>query len=512
VSVWPRSPGELVARVIPFDKVDAGGRAELRVEVEAVTPLSDAVEVHFLLDVAFRMHILETQLPPGWNCSLTGQNRLQCRIPAPPEGQKDVLVLKVEVLEFNAGVGVEMRWIDRGFAEEERRFGKSFTIYAREQIVTNTNDSGPGSLRQAMLDATSGTCRHFTLPCRIAFALEPSPDGQWHTIRPLTPLPQIPFLVVDTLAIDGGTQTRIRDTNPLGPEIEIDGSLLTFGDGLVMSASRGLVSGLAMHSFPGTAVVVNGISTRVENNYLGTDPTGREARPNGNRGLVTLGGGTEVENNVLSGNFRSGFFGLAGSGVVRNNRIGVAADGVTPLGNRASGIYLGPDSNFFVVDNVIAHNAHAGISIHRGTGRFNSNDAVVGRNRIFDNVNGAIDQGIDGPASAPPMTPAPPALTSATYDPASDSTFIRGTIQPIGHHLYFYDVYLFATSKPHPSGFGEGEHFLGVVTGLQSREFSFRFRGNLTGKYVSAFLIERFTEPEIPETITSEFGRTIEVQ
>src|SRR6188472_1654265 len=62
--------------------------------------------------------------------------------------------------------------------------------------VTNTNDSGAGSLRQAILSANSTA----NVPDAISFSI--SGTGP-HTISPVTPLPPI----TDPLVIDGYTQS-----------------------------------------------------------------------------------------------------------------------------------------------------------------------------------------------------------------------------------------------------------------------------------------------------------------
>src|SRR6266446_1204730 len=65
---------------------------------------------------------------------------------------------------------------------------------ARWFQVTNTNDAGPGSLRQAIDDANAG-CTTPTFspgPCGIEFVIDaPAPPTGWFTIQPLSPLPQI---------------------------------------------------------------------------------------------------------------------------------------------------------------------------------------------------------------------------------------------------------------------------------------------------------------------------------
>jgi hypothetical protein len=74
--------------------------------------------------------------------------------------------------------------------------------------VSNVNDSGPGSLRQAINDANQNPG-----PDTIVFNI---PGGGVHTIAPLTPLPTI----TDPLVIDGTTQPGFAGT----PIIELNGS------------------------------------------------------------------------------------------------------------------------------------------------------------------------------------------------------------------------------------------------------------------------------------------------
>ena len=91
--------------------------------------------------------------------------------------------------------------------------------------VTNTLDSGPGSLRNAIELANSHPG-----PDSIRFAI-PKTDpgftpqlGTW-TIKPVTGLP--PIMDRETI-IDGFSQSAFvgSDANPHGPEIELEGSLL----------------------------------------------------------------------------------------------------------------------------------------------------------------------------------------------------------------------------------------------------------------------------------------------
>ena len=71
--------------------------------------------------------------------------------------------------------------------------------------MTNTDDSGPGSLRQAILDAEAAAGAD-----TIAFAI---PGAGVHTITPLTLLP----IISQPVTIDGYTQPGSSpNTNPTG--------------------------------------------------------------------------------------------------------------------------------------------------------------------------------------------------------------------------------------------------------------------------------------------------------
>jgi len=89
--------------------------------------------------------------------------------------------------------------------------GWSLTIDSSVLAVTNTNDAGAGSLRQAMLDANAGTGLH-TITFNIA-------GGGVHTISPLSALPTIVFPVI----IDGTTQPGFAGS----PLIELNGRART---------------------------------------------------------------------------------------------------------------------------------------------------------------------------------------------------------------------------------------------------------------------------------------------
>lgn len=108
-------------------------------------------------------------------------------------------------------------------------------------IITNVNDSGPGSLRQALLDLPN--CSR---PCLVAFDIAGTPPSGFWTIEPLTPLPGISGAQI---TIDGHTQSMGHgDTNPAGPEIVLSGASAGPAVGLDIRVHDYTIRGLAFET------------------------------------------------------------------------------------------------------------------------------------------------------------------------------------------------------------------------------------------------------------------------
>ena len=227
-------------------------------------------------------------------------------------------------------------------------------------VVTNTSDSGPGSLRQAMLDANASS-----QPAGIAFKIG---NADVQTITPLTALPT----VTNSTVIDGTTQTGYAGT----PIIELDGSNAGAGvDGIHIAAGSSTVRGLAINRFSGHGILLdtNG-GDHIEGNFVGTDVTGTIAHPNGGNGIQIIatpnnvvGGALGSMGNVISGNGGEGIRidgSLATGNAVESNHIGTDATGSTAVGNSASGIYIRHAPGNSVTGNVVSGNlGFAGITI-----------------------------------------------------------------------------------------------------------------------------------------------------
>lgn len=206
--------------------------------------------------------------------------------------------------------------------------------------VTTTNDSGFGSLRNAIIGTSmvTGTTK------KILFNI---PSSGVHTITPTTPLPPM-----DGITIDGWSQGGTSYTGQ--PLIEINGAFVVTGDG---SLANGLiisggskVTGLTINRFSGTGIVINpGGGNVVRGCYIGTNAAGTAASGNGTGILInnapsnTIGRQTfGAEQNLISGNTVG--LSITGAGatgnIIRGNYVGTDATGSASVGNVIAGIRI----------------------------------------------------------------------------------------------------------------------------------------------------------------------------
>ena len=403
----------------------------------------------------------------------------------------------------------------------------------RHILVTTIADEGAGSLRQALFDARE-LCER-TL-CRIDFRIPaPVPEDGWFTIRPATPLPEVWGLV----NIDGATQTAFTgDTNADGPEIEINGSLLSEGDGLVFRRQCDAAAfDLVINGFPRHAIELHhegnyeacegAFYPYIARNYLGTDARGLAAVPN-ERGIVlSAGHGAYIEENLISGNRRAGIFiGTGFYAEIEDNRIGVNAKG-EPLGNGASGVFLNISdeltqygSGADIEDNVIAYNGQWGVC------RTPGGEISLTGNAIYGNTSAGIDIGLDNDTpnqtDDSKTTPNKPVLFSASYDPVTNATTIRGRLDTDGGQWNRVDVY--ASSGLSRWGYAQGEEMVGGkrIDRPTHTDFEIVVPRDLRGKLITATnnrsrIVGWAKPPEeqshttnLP-TDTSEFSIAIEV-
>lgn len=252
----------------------------------------------------------------------------------------------------------------------------NFAATRQSFVVTNTNNQGTGSLREAMLNANS-TPGADTITFNI-----PGPGVK--TINVPVPLPEI----TDPVVIDGTSQPGYAGT----PLIEIDGAFSNSPDGLVIKAGGTTVRGLSIGNFGGgNGITVNGCNSNViQGNYIGVDADGTTARRN-QRGIQltnsssnTIGGTSAAARNVISGNSITAIDISSGnSNVIQGNLIGTIASGATAIsgGNgSAGGITI---INSTSIDNVIGGSSPGAGNVISG----HSSPAIVA------NGNGTVIQG-----------------------------------------------------------------------------------------------------------------------
>ncbi|HSB11440.1 MAG TPA: HYR domain-containing protein [Blastocatellia bacterium] len=326
-------------------------------------------------------------------------------------------------------------------------------------VVLNTNDSGPDSLRQAILDANANAGTD-----TINFNI-PGPVPQ--TITPLTPLPAI----TESITINGTSQPGFAGT----PVIELNGlNAGAAADGLTINASSCAVRGLVINRFSGNGMVINGIANIIEGNYIGTNTGGSFALANSQDGIViaggtsnAVGGTTAAARNLLSGN-RNGIQIAAGSGTqVRGNFIGTNASGTGSVGNSVVGVLIGSSGNAVgavgsASSNTIAFNGAAGVAVTSGAGN------SILSNSIFLNGGLGIDLGLtgvtpndtgDGDSGANNLQNFP-VLDSASSVGAS--TAVIGSLNSTAATSFRLEF--FSNPVPNPSGFGDGQTFIGAIT------------------------------------------------
>jgi hypothetical protein len=225
------------------------------------------------------------------------------------------------------------------------------------RTVTNTDDSGAGSLRSAIAAATSGDTIQFAIP-----------GGGFHTISPQTPLPS----VAGGVTIDGITQPGASCVAwPPVPKVEIEGGSTSNGTaGLTIAGASAVIRGLVINSFPGDGIhlLAGANGAAIECNFIGTDAGGTLDYGNGGVGVALVGvSNTLILGNLISANAVAGVSIDATSQTngLSSNYIGTDVSGAVALGN-FDGVLVDGASNTIGgggVGNVISGNTESGVVI-----------------------------------------------------------------------------------------------------------------------------------------------------
>ncbi len=311
--------------------------------------------------------------------------------------------------------------------------------------VTNTNDSGPGSLRAAILAANTNPGLE-----TISFSI----GSGVQTIAPLSALPNI----TDPVIIDGTTQPGYAGT----PLVVLSGVNIPSATGLNVTSDGSTVRGIVVNGFStGNGIALAGTGNKVVGNYIGTNAAGTAAAGNAYGVLIesasnVIGGTTAAERNVISGNgIGIGVLSPGSYALIHGNYIGTNAAGTAALGNTGHGVTLLFDSDNVVggttagAGNRIAFNGGAGVNVDAGAAN------AIRQNLIYSNGGLGIDLVNGGNNNQ-----AKPSVNAASA--GGGTTTITATLVSAPNTTYTLDF--FSSPTCDPSTFGEGETYLGSKT------------------------------------------------
>ena len=324
--------------------------------------------------------------------------------------------------------------------------GATITVSSRE-------DNGPGTLRQALLDAQEGDT--------ITFDPSVFPPGKPATI----------FITSGTLDIFSGYITI--DASNAG--VLLDGSLA--GDriaGLYIGSSNTIVMGLRIVNFGGGGIYIEG-----SNNRIGGDRT---------VGTGSLGQGNLIGNN----NYGIQLLASSGNNVITGNYIGIDELG-QDMGNWRYGIWIVPSDMYHILPNVIGPDntiAYNGSKVEPSSGEPAGGIVIetvqipttITGNAIFDNAGPGILYNVDETARATYATP--PVILE--FDRES------GTVE--GDACSDCSVDIFSTDT------SDGQYFEGTVMAGPFGHFGFEKGEALTGAFPTATLTRS-------DKYTSEFSQ-----
>jgi hypothetical protein len=382
--------------------------------------------IYFTIDpttVSYGSYDYESVMHLGWDFASTGPGVLATQVPKPPYFPK--YQYRMGNYCLSPGDRAALAYL----------YGPP--LVPLTNIVTTTSDVGPGSFRAAIYYATDhpGTTIRFNIPVS-----DPGYSNGVYNIHLTGMLPPLvvngtiidgstqpgfagrPLIVVDASQIIPETFTsdtfliysasnQIKNLSFSG--YDFNGMTLIYGN-----ATNNIISGCwfgldtagtnaAPNAFQGILIgggasgnIIGGTNALQRNvisgnaqygifitdsnttgnvvlgNYIGTDPTGSNAIPNGLSGIFLgnstsgniIGSANPAGHNVISGNGQYGIWiSNTVNNVVEGNYIGMNASGETALGNQDSGIGLFGGSQNFIgapgAGNVLSGNVAYGIEI-----------------------------------------------------------------------------------------------------------------------------------------------------
>jgi hypothetical protein len=212
--------------------------------------------------------------------------------------------------------------------------------------VTNTADSGTGSLRWAITQVDNSHSGNNTINFKI-------PGSGVHTIALQSALPAI----TSPVTINGTSQSGYRNY----PVIDLTGSSRSF-DGFDIDCPHVTIEGFAIGGFD-AGVSIQSSYDYVDYCFIGTDYTGRYAVPNNNGVVISPGYSyNTIYNDLISGNNDYGVWIQGNHNTVEDCYIGTDYTGRYALGNNI-GVEIYWASYNTVESNLISANTAIGVQL-----------------------------------------------------------------------------------------------------------------------------------------------------
>lgn len=391
------------------------------------------------------------------------------------------------------------------------QFGIHLT--SSNNVVAGNNIQGTGASREVCMDGASSNTIGGTTPAARNVISPTSNTADGSTFGILIG-GQSPAASANNNLVEGnyiGTNAAGTATTP-NASIRGQGIIVAaYASGNTIggtsAAARNIISGWRHNVvFQGDGVTGNVL----EGNYIGTDVSGMVALPwpgggglgpsfgrgvviVGGAGGIVIGGTASGAGNLISGNGGDGVdVGGTDGTIIEGNFIGTDASGTKPLPNGGDGIDSenSNDNNEVIEDNTIAFNSGSGVE-EDGTG------TTIEENSIYGNTGLGIDLGGSG---VPVLNDSLghvgannyqnfPVLTSASS--SSTSTVVTGTFSEAAEPNTTLTLDFYANPAADPSGYGQGQTYLGSRTVVTDGNGNVGFTadlalGALAGDWISA--------------------------
>ena len=297
---------------------------------------------------------------------------------------------------------------------------------------------------------------------------------------------------IDGVAVFQTSNALVQD-NLLGTDVTGTVAIPNGFHGVEIDSSSGVqVLGNVISGNTHDGVLLSSATrTVIQGNYVGVDLSGVTALGNGDAGVAvsggnlnTIGGAAAGTGNVLSANGQEGVLLVGGTfgNVVQGNDIGTGIDAATPLGNRLAGLFIWGNAHDNLIGGVLpgAGNVIADTTAGSGVACVVGPGNSIRQNAIWGNG----DRGIILNGTGIPNIPV---LTSAVI--GGQGITIAGTYA--GSPNTAYALEFFANDRANPSGYGEGQYYLGTLTvvtnGSGNASFSAQLNTSVAaGQFISA--------------------------